>query len=46
MQPRNPEPEVDPRCRCWLHVRVVRDRGRWLLFDGRGAAEGDGVGEW
>ena len=22
MQPQDPEPEVDLRCRCWLHVRV------------------------
>jgi hypothetical protein len=25
MQPRNPEPEVDPRRRCCLHVRVAAE---------------------
>ena len=33
MQPQDPEPEVDLRCRCWLHVRSMgrfSRAWRWL----------------
>ena len=36
MQPRDPEPEVDPRYRCWLHGRVADESNeRWWhhIFD-------------